>query len=197
MVGPEVHCPRLTTNLGVDGESGATEWPFPDSRACANVASDTTVWVSCEGDLTKPASLWLSEGLSGAWTAWLYNFLINQSIYCNVNHLLDLVAPDWSRERTGNWWNWNPTGESVLIPSYLLSTYCKGLIWRCPNTTCFSVAINRPIKGMNCLSRSLAPWVCILCVRVCCLSWLGLTRPWEQIYYPTQFSARNFPFEGA
>ena len=38
---------------------------LPDSRACANVTSDATEWISCEGDLTKPASLWLSVGLLG------------------------------------------------------------------------------------------------------------------------------------
>ena len=62
---PGVRFSHPTTNSDVDGEIWVLGPSFPKSPECASVSSDATVWVSCEGDLTRPVFLWLSEGLSG------------------------------------------------------------------------------------------------------------------------------------
>ena len=58
MADPGVRFSHQTTNPDVGEQIWALGLFSLEPPEHASVASDATVWVSCEGDLTRPAFLW-------------------------------------------------------------------------------------------------------------------------------------------
>ena len=82
-------------------------------------------------------------------------------------------------------WGCRDLGRGIIFSrdsgtlQLFLRCHCMGLMCSRPRWTCFSVAVKRPIKDMNCLTGQAGSnkSACILSWRLCHRSGVGLTRP--------------------
>ena len=82
-------------------------------------------------------------------------------------------------------WGWSDLGTGITFSSdcgtlqLFFKCRCTGLMWSRPRWNCFSVAVRRPMRDMNCWTGHTGPdsiaW--ILAVMPCQRSGVGLTLP--------------------